>query len=217
MKGIFITGTDTNVGKTYIASKIAAELNSRNINVVPRKPVESGCQLVKGQLIPNDAVNLQQAAHSAEPIRKICPYRFREAISPAQAARLNNQSISLQQLSEACTDNINKDAFLLVEGAGGIYSPICDEGLNADLAKKLELPVLLIAENRTGCINQVLLSLQAIQHNKLNIKAIVLNHMVHCTGLSCHYNELSRYTQIPIFEFDTNQTSIKKLTDFIID
>ncbi len=216
MSGIFITGTDTNVGKTYIACKIAAELTNRNINVVPRKPVESGCTHTSNKLIPEDAVKLKQASQSIEAIEKICPYRFKEAISPAEAARQNNQRISLNQLSQICTDEVNENNFLLVEGAGGFYSPLCEDALNADLAIKLDLPLLLVAENRVGCINQILLCLNAIAHSSLNIKAIVLNHLPHSTTNNSHYNELIRYTQIPLFEFDINQSPVKKLAEHLL-
>ncbi|HED33426.1 MAG TPA: dethiobiotin synthase [Gammaproteobacteria bacterium] len=216
MNGIFITGTDTNVGKTYIACKIAAELNTRNINVVPRKPVESGCTLTNNQLIPEDAIKLKQASQSTESIEKICPYRFKKAISPAEAARQNNQRISLNQLSHACTANVNENDFLLVEGAGGFYSPLCEDALNADLAIKLDLPLLLIAENRVGCINQVLLCLNAIKHSSLNLRAIVLNHLPHSETGNSHYDELARYTQIPIVEFDRNQSPVKQVVDHIL-
>lgn len=216
MKGIFITGTDTNVGKTYIACKIAAELNTRNINIIPRKPIESGCTLDSNKLLPEDALKLKLASQSTESIEKICPYRFKEAISPAEAARQNNQRISLNQLSDACTDGVNENDFLLIEGAGGFYSPLCEDALNADLASKLDLPLLLVAENRVGCINQVLLCLNAIEHSSLNITAIVLNHLSQSGANSSHYNELTRYTRLPLFEFGINQSPVKKLVDHIL-
>jgi len=201
MKGIFITGTDTNVGKTYIACKIAAGLASQKNNVVPRKPVESGCKLVNNELIPDDAVKLKQASQSNQTLENICPYRFKEAISPARAAQINNQKLSLKQLTQACTNKITENDFLLVEGAGGFYSPICEQALNADLAKALNLPVLLVAENRVGAINQVLLSLQAIQQYQLNIKAIVLNQISDDVD---NLQELSQLTHLPIFIFNKN-------------
>ncbi len=207
MNGIFITGTDTHVGKTYVACKIAAELVSRHINVIPRKPVESGCQLIHGQLIADDAVKLHQASQSSEPLENICRYRFNEAISPARAARLNNKEVSLTQLHQACTSNINQDDFLLVEGAGGFFSPICENALNADLAKALQLPVVLIAENRLGTINQVLLSLHAIQHYNLNIKAIVLNQ-ISIQNSTDNFDELCQLTTVPVFMFDKDSVAI---------
>ncbi|VAW60784.1 Dethiobiotin synthetase [hydrothermal vent metagenome] len=217
MQGIFITGTDTSIGKTFIACKIASELISRNINVIPRKPVESGCTQTNNKLIPEDAVKLKQAAQSTDTIETICRWRFKQAISPASAAQLNNQHISLDMLTQACTKNINKDHFLLIEGAGGFYSPICENALNADLAKQLNLPLILVAENRVGCINQVLLCLHAIEHYKLKVRAIVLNQLPHSGNISNHYNELSRHTSIPIFMFDKDQHPVSYLVNHLLN
>ncbi len=206
MKGIFITGTDTNVGKTYVACKIAVQLIKKNINVIPRKPVESGCKKINDTLLPDDALKLQQASQSNETLETICPYRFQQAISPARAAQLTHQKITLKQLTQTCTKQKNENGFLLVEGAGGFYSPICENALNADLAKKLKLPILLVAEDRIGCINQILLSLDAIAKYQLDIKAIVLNNpKPHINTLSS-FNELSAYTDIPIIQINTEQS-----------
>ncbi len=203
MKGIFITGTDTNVGKTYLACKIAEALTAQSINVTPRKPIESGCQLVNGQLIADDALKLQQASQSNESINSICAFKFPEAISPARAAKLNQQSISISQLKEACLNNLADDAFLLVEGAGGFYSPLCEDGLNADLAKALKLPVLLIAENKLGCINHILLSIQAIEKAGLNLNAIILNTPTKNNSDNLFNDEeLKNLTHIPILNFN---------------
>jgi len=176
MKGLFITGTDTNVGKTYIACLIAAELKSRGINVVPKKPVESGCALINGHLHPSDAALLLKASQSNLSLDNVCPFRFEEPISPARAAKINNKKIQLDELVSVCTaDNNSENDFIITEGAGGFYSPLCEDGLNADLAEKLNLPVLLVANDKLGCINHILLSLEAIAARQLSVAAIVLN------------------------------------------
>jgi len=176
MKGLFITGTDTNVGKTYIACLIAAELKRRGVKIIPKKPVESGCDLVNGNLQPRDAALLLNASQSNLSLEHVCPYRFEAAISPARAARLTGQKIQLSDLVTACThDNNPETDFLITEGAGGFYSPLCEDGLNADLAEKLKLPVLLVANDKLGCINHILLSLEAIAARRLPVAAIILN------------------------------------------
>jgi len=176
MKGLFITGTDTNVGKTYIACLIATELKSRGINIVPRKPVESGCELINGNLHPSDAALLLKASQSGLSLDNICPFRFEAAISPARAAKITNQKVQLNDLISICTaDNNSENDFIITEGAGGFYSPLCEDGLNADLAEKLKLPVLLVANDKLGCINHILLSLEAIAARQLSVAAIVLN------------------------------------------
>ena len=176
MKGLFITGTDTDVGKTYIACLIAAELKSKGINVIPKKPVESGCELINGNLYPNDAALLLKASQSDLSLDNVCPFRFEAAISPARAAKINNQKIQLNELISICTANNNSENdFIITEGAGGFYSPLCEDGLNADLAEKLNLPILLVANDKLGCINHILLSLEAISARQLSVAAIVLN------------------------------------------
>ncbi len=175
MKGIFITGTDTNVGKTYIACQIAAELKSRNINVIPRKPVETGCKLINGLLHPNDADLLLKASGSNITLDEVCPNRFSPAISPQIAASHAGKLITLNQLVDSCTNSISQQNFLLVEGAGGFYSPICNQSTNADLAKELNLPVILVVEDKLGAVNQALLAVCAIDKYQLEINAIVLN------------------------------------------
>jgi len=214
MNGLFITGTDTNVGKTYAACKIAETLIQQGAKVKPRKPIESGCQLINSELIPDDALKLQKACQSEEPLDIICPHRFQQAISPARAAQLNNQTITIEQLTQACTTQVKESDFILVEGAGGFYSPICKNALNADLAKALNLPVLLVSENRVGTINQVLLCLKAIEQKKLTVKAIVLNQISN-TDIIDNNSELSQLTNLPIFLLDENN-SIEGIANILL-
>lgn len=174
MRGIFVTGTDTDVGKTRIATALARQLSAQGIKVVPRKPVESGCRKTEGELIPADALALQLAANYAGELSEVCAYRFEAALSPVRAARLSGKKITLAHLQHACTVQ-DESSFVLVEGAGGFYSPLAEDGLNADLAEALRLPILLVADDRVGCINQILLSAEAIAKRGLQLAAIVLN------------------------------------------
>lgn len=176
MKGVFITGTDTNVGKTYFASQLARQLVKQDVQVAPRKPVESGCKLQNNQLIPQDALTLKEAANYFGDLAEVCPFRFEPPISPLRAAHLANQALMTEKVANACKANVNPETdFLLVEGAGGFYSPLCEDGLNADLAMVLDLPVILVAEDKLGCINHVLLNTQAIKTRKLKLVGVVLN------------------------------------------
>lgn len=174
MHGIFITGTGTGVGKTWVATRIASLLKQRNIKIIPRKPVESGCLRQDNYLIPQDAASLKQAAGFQGELSEICPYPFEPSISPARAARLADTALTIENLARACQPEDN-EGFMLVEGAGGFYSPLTDDGLNADLAAALQLPVLLVARDRLGVINDVLLTAEAIHSRGLSLLAIVLN------------------------------------------
>lgn len=174
MQGVFITGTDTGVGKTHVGVLLAKALHQKNISVIPRKPVESGCQLIGGDLIPVDALALKQAARYKGELKEICRYRFAQDVSPVRAARLSNVKLTTALLINACQHA--EDGFTLVEGAGGFYSPLSEDGLNADLAEALELPVLLVAQDILGALNHVLLSTEALHKRGLGLAGIVLNN-----------------------------------------
>lgn len=175
--GVFITGTDTGVGKTFVGVKLALRLAESGLRVKPRKPVESGCRRQGNDLIAADAQALLAAAQSGETLAAVCPYRFEAAVSPARAARLAGVSLNLTQLVHACCSGLAADDFLLVEGAGGFYSPLTLNALNADLAGALGLPVLLIAADRLGALNHVLLTCEAITRRGLRLAAVVLNRL----------------------------------------
>lgn len=174
MQGVFITGTNTDVGKTYIAATLARQLTAQDIRVIPRKPIESGCLRQGDELIPHDATLLKEAAAYDGPLSEVCPYRFEPPISPVRAAHLANKVLTTEQLVKICLEGSEK-GFVIVEGAGGFYSPLAEDGLNADLAMALQLPVVLVASDIIGCINQVLLNAEAIKIRGLRLAGVVLN------------------------------------------
>ncbi len=174
MQGVFITGTSTHVGKTHTAVLLAKQLTMQGVVVIPRKPVESGCIMEGDELIPQDAMALKQAAGYEGSLSEICPYRFQPAISPVRAAQLVNKVVTTEQLVNICQHG-SEQGFVIVEGAGGFYSPLAKDGLNADLAMALQLPVLLVANDELGCLNQVLLNAEAIKLRGLMLAGVVLN------------------------------------------
>jgi dethiobiotin synthetase len=175
MHGLFITGTDTGVGKTRIGTTLAHCLVGRGVRVRVRKPVESGCLRGENGLLPQDALALHAAARSAEPLERVCRYCLEAAISPERAAALEGLALNLDLLLAACRAGTSGEDFLLVEGAGGFYSPLAPGVLNADLAAALGLPVLLVAADRLGAINHALLTVQAIERHGLAFAGLVLN------------------------------------------
>jgi dethiobiotin synthetase len=174
-RGLFVTGTDTGVGKTQVGAAVASLLRDRGIIVQPRKPVESGCRRIDGRLLPNDALTLRTAAGLDVPLEAICPHAFEPALSPERAAMLSGSTLSLEDMVRACRNGVETGDFLLVEGAGGFYSPIAASALNADLASALGLPVLLVAADRLGTIGSTLLAAEAIDRRGLVLAAVVLN------------------------------------------
>jgi dethiobiotin synthetase len=176
-KGYFITGSDTDVGKTYICCQIIAQLRRLNIDLETRKPVESGChEDDNGVLRTHDAAALQQANDNRETLERINPLRYRAALAPHRAARLQGQRIELAALIDACSRD-DPASRLIVEGAGGFYSPLAENGLNADLASALQLPVIIVVADRIGAVGQALMTLQAVTSRHLRAAAIVLNQV----------------------------------------
>ncbi|MFK8027070.1 MAG: dethiobiotin synthase [Gammaproteobacteria bacterium] len=174
MKTLFITGIDTGIGKTYVGRILVKALNKSGYSCVPRKPVESGCETSNDELIPEDALKYFHAANEKIPLEEICPYRYEPPISPERAIRLANEVVTVKDLVNRCTP-VNNPDYLFIEGAGGFYSPLCSDGLNADLAQKLKANMILVVKDRLGCINQALLNIEAIKNRKLKLLAVVLN------------------------------------------
>ena len=175
--GYFITGSDTEVGKTYIACQIVRQLRGTGLEIETRKPAESGCETdASGRLITHDARALREANGERESIERIAPHCFRAAVAPHRAARLEGSELYLENLLGACSRD-DPAHCLIVEGAGGFYSPLAENGLNADLAGELQLPVIIVVRNRIGAVNQALLTLQAVESRHLRVAAIVLNQV----------------------------------------
>lgn len=219
MRGIFVTGTDTDVGKTFVATSLAKQLTADGIRVIPRKPIESGCQLINAELHPADAIALKSAAVYGGDLSEVCPYRFKPALSPVRAAQMDKQHISIHQLSLACKHKTN-DGFVIIEGAGGFYSPLAEDGLNADLAVELQLPVLLVSNNELGCINQTLLTVEAISNRNLTIAAVIINDKEQDKNQDMNNAEdLRKYINAPIYTIahaQPNKEVLEQLSQYLL-
>jgi dethiobiotin synthetase len=212
MHGVFITGTNTGVGKTHIGVLLARALHARNISVIPRKPIESGCTRINGELVPEDACALMEASGYTGTLSEVCPYRFEPPISPVRAAHLANKALNTEHLVNICLNKSQGD-FILVEGAGGFYSPLAEDGLNADLAVALQLPVLLVTDDALGCLNQVLLNAEAIQIRGLMLAGVVLNRIQEQRGsLMDNAADLRNRLPCPVFSQGFSQSD-----DVIVD
>jgi dethiobiotin synthetase len=198
--GYFITGSDTDVGKTYIACQLVEQLRAAGLAIETRKPAESGCLPGPGgELLTHDAAALQQANGERESIERIARYRFQAALAPHRAARLEGRRVLMQQLVDACVRD-NPQQCLLVEGAGGFYSPLAEDGLNADLAQALQLAVVIVVNDRIGAVNQALMTLQAVASRQLPVAAIVLNQVNPVIDKDMNNAaDLQVYSQLPVF------------------
>lgn len=175
MKGLFISGSGTNVGKTFIATRIIQALNAK-FKVVARKPIESGCQKTAIGLVPKDAIMLNNACRHPESIDRVCKYQFAACHSGEKAATDQGKNLTLNALI-AASQPIDKDDFVVIEGAGGLYSPIATTTLNSDLAQALGLPIVIVVADELGAINQALLSLRAAKQHNLEVLMLVLNQI----------------------------------------
>ena len=176
LKGIFITGTDTGVGKTYVAAGISAALRSRGIDVGVMKPAETGCRVRAGKLVPSDALNLIKAAESRDALSLVNPYRFRNPLAPLTAAEFEGKKISEDKILSAYYTLSRRHEFMIVEGAGGIMVPLSEKYLYLDLAAALGLPVLIVARPGLGTINHTLLTIAVLQERGITVSGIVINY-----------------------------------------
>ena len=197
MKGVFVTGSNTGVGKTTVAIEIVRHI-SKTRAVKVRKPVETNCELSEQSYIPKDAIALSAACQLQEPLNKVCPYCFEIEASAELASTDSSEKLTLEDLVLACKCDVDEN-FVLVEGAGGLYSPIAEAALNVDLANELQLPLLIVIRDDLGAISQALLTLEAAKKNKLTVACVVLN-VVKSNNLS-NKEALTAYTETPVVSF----------------
>jgi dethiobiotin synthetase len=176
--GLFITGTDTGVGKTYVAALIAHSLVESGRRVGVYKPAASGCRLDAGQLISDDAVALWNAAGCPYDLDRVCPQRFLAPLMPHLAAREEGKHLNAELFYEGLDYWRRRSDIVLVEGAGGLMSPLGDAIYVADLAEKFGFPLIVVARNALGTINHTLQTLMAAAtfHGGLPVAGVVLNN-----------------------------------------
>jgi len=177
VRGLFITGTDTGVGKTYVAALVARALAAQGRRVGVYKPVASGCRHEGDRLVADDAVNLWEAAGRPGELERVCPQRFAAPLAPHLAARAENGRVDPEQLRRGLDYWLDRSDVVIVEGVGGLMSPLTDDEYVADLAYEFGYPLVVVARNALGAINQTLQTLitAATFRRGLSIAGIVLN------------------------------------------
>ena len=204
MKGVFVTGSNTGVGKTTVAIEIVRHISKTRV-VKVRKPVETNCELREQNYMPRDAIALSAACQLQEPLSKVCRYRFDVEASAELASADSGEKLTLKDLVLACKCDV-EESFVLVEGAGGLYSPIAETALNVDLAIELQLPLLIVVRDELGAISQALLTLEAAKKNKLTVACVVLN-VVRRNNLS-NKEALKAYTKTPVISFSQGNLEV---------
>lgn len=182
-RGIFITGTDTGVGKTIVAATLARLLRMRGVSVGVMKPVTSGCREIDGKPVSDDALLLCQAA-GIPCTDDVAPYRLREALAPAEAARIDGVKIDFAAVKASYSRVASHYDFVVVEGAGGVMVPLSGGLLIADLVRELELPLLVVARPGLGTINHTVLTCFAAQQLGLQVAGVIINGMPHQPDLA---------------------------------
>jgi dethiobiotin synthetase len=174
-KGVFVTGTDTGVGKTLVAAALARFLAERGEKVGVMKPVETG--VAEPASAGPDAELLRWASDSREDIERISPYRFRPPLAPSLAAEEEGIRIDLDILAQAARSLGESHDFLLIEGAGGLMVPLSGGLLMADLVRQLGLPLLVVCRPGLGTINHTLLTIFCARAMNLPLAGFIINNM----------------------------------------
>jgi dethiobiotin synthetase len=189
MRGLFITGTDTAVGKTRVAAAIISAARREGLRVGAYKPVCSGAEVDHcGRRVWSDVETLWSALGEHHSRDLICPQCFNAPLAPPLAAAAEGREVSDRLLTAGAQAWRGAADLLIVEGAGGLLCPLTDQTTMADLARDLDWPLVVVAANRLGCINHTLLTLASARQRGLPVAAVVLNSVSAAGDASCAGN-----------------------------
>ncbi|MBI5722836.1 MAG: dethiobiotin synthase [Planctomycetes bacterium] len=184
LKGLFITGTDTEVGKTLVAGAVARSLRRGGLKVEVFKPAATGCKKQRGELVSQDAEFLAACADSRRMLSEIVPARYRAALAPNVAAARESRPIDLELIFReysrlagpvAAGDPSSTPDVVVVEGVGGLLCPISDDFWVIHFARMARLPVVIVARPGLGTINHTLLTIHAARSAGLEVAGVVIN------------------------------------------
>lgn len=201
MKSLFVTGTDTGVGKTTVTCGLAAYCSvMRNLDVGVMKPFEPGLSLQGKDRLPWDAISLKEASGSQDDLALINPYAFDAALSPAAAAELEHVRIDLEHLDKVYARLLRGHDMLFIEGAGGVLAPIIGDFFFSDLMKRWNVSAIIVARLGIGTVNQTLLTYRFLRSENVRIAGVVLNDLSGKADAATKTNRdtLSRYLDVPI-------------------
>jgi len=173
--GLFITGTDTGVGKTMVAGAIAQQLAERGRQVGVFKPIATGCRMTREGLVSTDAEFLAHCVDSPFSLDQINPIRYQEPLAPMVAVEQTGRQIDWETLELAYNNIVDCSEVVIVEGIGGLMVPITRDYLVLDMMADMNLPVVIVARSQLGTINHTMLTIHACRQRKLQIAGIVIN------------------------------------------
>jgi dethiobiotin synthetase len=200
-KGVFVTGTDTGVGKTCIAAGLTAVLRSWGIKAGYFKPMQSGCPEEEGRLVPTDARWARDLAGLRDPLELLTPITLRLPLAPGVAAAQEGLELDLTPVAAALAELTARYEFLVVEGAGGLYVPLLGlRFLVLDLVRWLHLPLLVVARSGLGTINHTALTVMAARQDGVPVAGVVLNQYPDQPSLAEETNPrvIEAITEVPV-------------------
>lgn len=208
-KGLFITGTGTDLGKTYIAGLIVKKLADAKQSAAYYKAAMSGNdRRADGSLIPGDALFVQKTAGISQPLEEMCPYVYEHAYSPHLASRIEGHPVQMDVVKAGYYKVCSAYDFVTMEGSGGILCPICFDEAKIqleDVIKELHLPSILIADAGLGTINSVVLTVEYMKAKNLPVKGSIYNHY--------HGNDVMEDDNIFMCEYMTGLPTLAKVKD----
>jgi dethiobiotin synthetase len=175
-QGIFVTGTDTGVGKTIVSATLARLIAETGISVGVMKPVTSGCVVRDGRLVSEDIELLKWACQSSASNEDSAPYLLKEPIAPSEAASREGVRINFQTITDAYERLAAHHDFVIVEGAGGLMVPLAGGLLVADLINSLSLPALVVARPGLGTVNHTLLTTYSARQMGITVKGVIIGN-----------------------------------------
>ncbi len=178
MKGIFVTGTDTGVGKSIVTGLLAKYLRQKGYRVVTQKWVQTGSCFSADINLHLKIMGVSKGAIKGH-LDSVCPYVFKLPASPHLAAKAENKKINIARIKQSFKSLSSKFDTVIVEGIGGALVPVNEKRLVIDIAKELSLPVLVVAQNKIGAINHILMTIEVLKQRKMKILGIIFNN---CPG-----------------------------------
>ncbi len=179
-RSLFITGTGTDIGKTYVAGLIVKKLADAGKKAAYYKAAMSGNDRREdGTLIPGDALFVQQTSGIKQPLEEMCPYIYENAYSPHLASRIEGHPVEMPVVKAGYEDVCKKYDYITMEGSGGILCPICFDEAKIqleDVIKELDMPSIIIADAGLGTINSVVLTVEYMKAHELPVKGIIFNN-----------------------------------------
>jgi len=194
MRGVFVTGTGTGIGKTLVAAGLLRALIDSGVSALPVKPVQTGCPRIDGRLSAPDLEFSLKAADLSpgeDLMDLMCPFRYSRACSPHLAGRMTGVYPDVETITGKMDQLFEKCDFLIAEGAGGVMVPLNGSEKMLDLMVELNWPVVLVARGDLGTINHSLLSLSVLKNAGLQIAAVVVNHLTEETSIVTIDNPLA--------------------------